>query len=87
MRRASHAGKTKTKFIKRDATGGSFLNTLVNKLPFEMRLPGHNFTGPGTKLYKPVTRNFQKRRVNVNSIDEIWAADIIDMQAFSTDNS
>ena len=41
-------GKTKTQFIKRDATGESFLNTLVNKLPFEMHLPGHNFTGPGT---------------------------------------
>ena len=44
--------KTKTQFIKRDVTGGSFLNTLVNKLPFEMHLPGHNFAGPGTKLYK-----------------------------------
>ena len=43
-------GKTKTQFIKNDATGGSFLNSLVNKLPFEMHLPGHNFTGPGTKL-------------------------------------
>ena len=45
-------GKTKKQFIKRDVTGGSFLNTLVNKLPFELHLPGHNFTGPGTKLYK-----------------------------------
>ena len=44
--------KTKTHFIKRDATGESFLNSLVNKLPFEMHLPGYNFTGPGTKLYK-----------------------------------
>ena len=44
--------KTKTQFSKRDATGGNFLNTLVNKLPFEMHLRGHNFTGPGTKLYK-----------------------------------
>ena len=54
MRRGqcSICGKTKTQFIKNDATGGSFLNTLVNKLPFEMHLPGHNFTGPGTKLYK-----------------------------------
>ena len=43
--------KTKTQFIKRDATGGTFLNSLVNKLPFEMYLPGHNFAGPGTKLY------------------------------------
>ena len=50
MVNASHAD-TKTQFIKRDATGGSILNTLVNKLPFEMHLPGHNFTGLGTKLY------------------------------------
>ena len=45
-------GNTKTQFIKNDATGGSFLSTLVNKLPFEMHLPGHNVTGPGTKLYE-----------------------------------
>ena len=178
--------KTKTQFIKRDATGGSFLNTLLNKLPFEMNLPGLNFTGPGTKVYKrlnpdgtpkewsilmnsvdnaaydhdlcyskhddtktrndvcdktmlggycgivsptvreridksilgrlikakvnfglghpiiknlkytnelaeelyqPVTRKFQRRRVNVNSIDEIWVTDLIDMQPFSKDNN
>ena len=47
-----HMWKTKTQFIKRDVTGGSFLNTLVNKLPFKMYLPGHNFTGPGIQLYK-----------------------------------
>ena len=29
------------------------------------------------------TRKFQRRRVNVNGIDEIWYADLIDMQAFS----
>ena len=42
--------ETKTQFL--GAVGGSFLNTLVNNLPFEMHLPGHNCTGPGTKLYK-----------------------------------
>ena len=41
-------GKTKTQFVKKGPAGGSFSNTLVNKLPFEMHLPGHNFTGPGT---------------------------------------
>ena len=45
-------GKTKTQFVKRGAAGGSFLNTFVHKLPFEMHLLGHNFTGSGTKLYK-----------------------------------
>ena len=39
------------------------------------------------ELYLPVTRKFQRRRINVNSIDEIFAADLIDMQAFSKDNN
>ena len=39
------------------------------------------------ELYKPVTRKFQRRRVNVNVVDEILAADLIDMQAFSKDNN
>ena len=43
-------GKIKCQFIKKDASGGSFLNTLVNNLPFEMHLPGHNFSGPGTNI-------------------------------------
>ena len=38
------------------------------------------------ELYKPVIRNFQRRRVNANAIDEIWAADLMDMQAFSKDS-
>ena len=29
---------------------------------------------------------FERRRVNVNGINEIWAADLIDMQAFSKQN-
>ena len=39
------------------------------------------------ELYKPITRKCQRRRVNVNGIDEMWAADLIDMQAFSKDNN
>ena len=180
-----HMRETKTTFVKKGAAGENCLNTLVIKLPFEMHLPGHNFTGPGTnhykrlnpdetpkewsipinrvdnaayhhdlghskhddtkamnevcdktmlgelsgivnltlreridkslvrklikakvnfglsapikkilkftnelaeELYKPVTRKFQ-RRVNVNGIDDIWAADLIDMQEFSKDNN
>ena len=39
------------------------------------------------ELYKPVTRKFQRRRVNVNGIEEILTANLIDMQAFSNDNN
>ena len=54
MRRAEcvTCGKIKCKFAKKEVGSGSFLNSLANKLPFEMHLPGHNFTGPGTKLNK-----------------------------------
>ena len=45
-------GKIKCKFVKKEVAGGSFLNSLVNKLPFEIHLSGHNFTGPGSKLNK-----------------------------------
>ena len=38
------------------------------------------------ELHKPVSRKFQRRRVQVIGIDEIWAADLIDMQAFSKFN-
>ena len=173
-------GTTKTQFVK-FTKGGSVLNKFINNLPVEMHLPGHNFTGPGTKLnkrlnpdltpkkwskpinrvdkaaynhdicylknndtatrnavcdknmlkelkgiynptirermerglvssligtkarfgwglnkkkasllaeelHKPIRRKFKKRRVLVNGIDKIWAADLVDMQAFSKFN-
>ena len=38
------------------------------------------------ELHKPVKRKFKKRRVLVNGIDKIWAADLADMTALSKDN-
>ena len=67
--------KTKTQFIQRDATGGIFLNSLVNKLPFEMHLPVHNFTDPGTKVYK---------RLNSDGTPKEWSIPInrVDNEAY-----
>ena len=71
-------GKPKTHFIKRDVNGGSFLNTFVNKLSFEMHLPGHNFIGPGTKLYK---------RLNPDGTPKEWSIPInrVDNAAYHHD--
>ena len=60
-------GKTKTQFVKIGAASGSFLNTFVNNHPFEMHLPRHNFTGPGTKLYK---------RLNSDGMPKEWSIPI-----------
>ena len=78
MVNASHAPKTKTQFVKKEVAGGSFLNTLVNKLPFEMDLPGHNFTGPGTNLYK---------RLNQDGTPKEWSKPInrVDNAAYHRD--
>ena len=35
------------------------------------------------ELHKPITRNFSKRTVISNGIDNIWAADLVEMQTFS----
>ena len=38
------------------------------------------------ELHIPIRRKFKRRRVLVNGIDRIWAADLVDMQAFSKFN-
>ena len=35
------------------------------------------------ELHKPITRNFRKRRVISYGVDEIWAADLVEMQKYS----
>ena len=37
-------------------TGSGIVNSLINKLPFELHLPGYQYCGPGTKLKKRLAR-------------------------------
>lgn len=46
--------------------GDGFLNSAINKLPFELHLPGYNFCGPGTKLEKRLARG----DMGINPLDE-----------------
>ena len=59
-------GTTKTQFIKA-TKGRSLLNKVINNLPLEMRLPGHNLTGPSTKL---------KKRLNPDLTPKKWSKPI-----------
>ena len=83
-------GTTKMQFIKTEAkpgkavakpgkaVGGSILNKMINNLPVEMHLLGHNFTGPGTKLNK---------RLNADLTPKEWSKPInrIDKAAYHHD--
>lgn len=46
--------------------GSGLVNTLINRLPFELHLPGYNYCGPGTKLDKRLNRG----DVGINPLDE-----------------
>ena len=72
--RCAICGTVKTQFIK----GGSILNKMINNLPVEMHLLGHNFTGPGTKLNK---------RLNTDLTPKAWSKPInrIDKAAYHHD--
>ena len=64
-------GTTKTQFIKAQK-GGSLLNKFINNLPVEMHLPGHNFTGPGTKLNKRLNSDLTPKKWSkpINRVDK-----------------
>lgn len=49
-----------------ERSGSGIVNTLINKLPFEIHIPGYNFCGPGTKLSKRIARGDR----GVNPLDE-----------------
>lgn len=65
--------KSKSKFSRpsklargRSVKGSGVVNTLINKLPFELHIPGYNYCGAGTKLEKRLKRGDP----GINKLDE-----------------
>jgi len=85
--KCSKCGSNKTKFIKKQK-GGDFTSSLTArtariklpwaKFPGELHLPGHSFTGPGTRL---------DMRLNSDSTPKLWSRPInrIDRAAYRHD--
>lgn len=46
-----------TKRYSKRKCGKGFVNSLINKLPFELHIPGYQYCGPGTRLQKRLARN------------------------------
>lgn len=42
--------------MKRNKKGSGLLDSIVNKIPIEMHIPGYQYCGPGTKLQKRLRR-------------------------------
>ena len=75
--RCTVCNSTKTQFVA-GTEGKGFVNSIINKLPFEMHLPGHNFTGPGTNLEK---------RLNSDGTPKYWSMPVnrVDKAAYNHD--
>lgn len=61
--------KTRSRSSRRLASkrkGKGIVNTLINKLPVELHLPGYRFCGPGTRLKKRLLRGDK----GINALDE-----------------
>lgn len=52
--------------------GKGVLNDFISNLPFEMHMPGHNFTGPGTKLKQRLNSDLtpKSNSLPVNRVDK-----------------
>lgn len=51
--------------LKTSVHGKGLVNKLINGLPFELHLPGHNFCGPGTRLKERLSKGQQ----GINPLD------------------
>lgn len=67
IRKSTKKIKKKGKPRKTSTKGGmGLLDTIIDKLPFELHLKGYNFLGPGTKLEKRLARGDN----GINKLDE-----------------
>jgi len=62
-------GTKKSEFIS--ASGKEFINDTINYLPFEMHMPGHNFTGPGHNFTGTGTK--LNKRINEDMTPKAWS--------------
>lgn len=51
------SAKISKKRISKKKSGKGVVNSIINKLPFELHVPSYQYCGPGTKLKKRLQRN------------------------------
>jgi Phospholipase A2-like domain len=70
----------KFKFIKNSKSGKGLLNSVINKLPFELHFNKYQFCGPGTKLEKRLARG----ELGINKLDRACRDHDIHYNKFSS---
>lgn len=62
----AHVNNASAKRKSKRKAGAGFVNTLIDKLPFELHIPGYNYCGPGTRLQQRLARGDK----GINPLDE-----------------
>lgn len=65
--------------MRKQKVGKGFLNKLINKIPFELHVPGYQYCGPGTKLEKRLNRGDP----GINELDRACKEHDIEYSKFS----
>ncbi|HLR72489.1 MAG TPA: hypothetical protein VK085_13795 [Pseudogracilibacillus sp.] len=66
MKRSEKSVNRKRSSYRKRYHGGGIVNSVINKLPVELHIPGYNYCGPGTKLEKRLARGDK----GINKLDE-----------------
>ena len=76
-------------YVLKALTEGLTFRDVLDKLTIENKKgEGIQWTSElANELHKPLRHNFQKRHVFVRNVDDIWAADLVDMRALSSENN
>ena len=67
-RRRVYNYKTPDGCGRRAHIGGGLFNTLINKLPFPIHLPGYNHCGPGTRDHEAPPKNILDSKCRVHDL-------------------
>ena len=74
-------------YVLRSLSDGMSFCEVLEKLSTLKEGKGIKWTDElANELHKPLRHNFQKRYVYARNVDDIWAADLVDMRALSEEN-
>jgi len=78
--KCSQCQNKKYKFVSKSKHGKGFINSIINKLPIELHVPGYQYCGPGTKLEQRLNRGDS----GINRLDKSCKQHDIHYEKFKT---
>ena len=78
--------RASAQYLKCKTNKSQFIKVRVETIKNKKLLDGEDRLLLAKELHKPARTHFRKRRILVKGIDDIWAADLIDVKKYSEEN-